>query len=48
MQYFDALHEEKKKWPAFWEQVDQVLEKAGAFLSMSVTLSGEAEKSEGK
>lgn len=22
MQYFDALHEEKKKWPAFWEQVD--------------------------
>ncbi len=20
MQYFDALHEEKKKWPAFWEQ----------------------------
>ncbi|MCB1279603.1 SHD1 domain-containing protein [Prosthecobacter sp.] len=21
MQYFDALHEEKKKWPAFWEQV---------------------------
>ncbi|MDZ4402433.1 hypothetical protein [Prosthecobacter sp.] len=22
MQYFDALHEEKKKWPAFWEQAD--------------------------
>ena len=21
MRYFDALHEEKKKWPAFWEQV---------------------------
>ena len=21
MQYFDALHEEKKKWPVFWEQV---------------------------
>jgi hypothetical protein len=22
MRYFDALHEEKKKWPAFWDQVD--------------------------
>jgi len=22
MRYFDALHEEKKKWPAFWEQAD--------------------------
>ena len=21
-QYFDALHEERKKWPAFWEQVE--------------------------
>ena len=21
MRYFDALHEEKKKWPAFWDQV---------------------------
>lgn len=22
MRYFDAVHEEKKKWPAFWKQVD--------------------------
>lgn len=22
MRYFDAVHEEKKKWPAFWRQVD--------------------------
>lgn len=27
MQYFDALHEEKKKWPVFWEQVKTYNEK---------------------
>lgn len=37
--------QQKNEQESFWVQVDQMLEKSGAFLSMSVTLSGEAEKS---